>query len=303
MGSSKSKPQAQRRASTRRAGISAGAVDFDALATFVPKVIEKSTEEMELLKTTLENEMLFSHLDAKELQTLLSAMYGKDYKGGEDIIKQGDEDGEEFFVMANGQVDVIINDETVKTLTKGSFGELALIYGTARAATIRATTDMKCFAMDRDTYRAILMGATIKKRELYDSVLSKVELLAECDSWERSQVADALESIEAADGEVIIKQGDSGTDFFIIMDGTCIVTQTNDAGETGQVAELGTSKYFGEIALLKNEPRAATVTSKGVSKLAKLDKERFERVLGPVTEILKRNMAHYEKFTDRKSVV
>lgn len=99
---------------------------------------------MELLKTTLENEMLFSHLDAKELQTLLSAMYGKDYKGGEDIIKQGDEDGEEFFVMANGQVDVIINDETVTTLTKGSFGELALIYGTARAATIRATTDMKC---------------------------------------------------------------------------------------------------------------------------------------------------------------
>jgi len=66
------------------------------------------------------------------------------------------------------------------------------------------------------------------------------------------------------------------------------------------VAELGTSKYFGEIALLKNEPRAATVTSKGVSKLAKLDKERFERVLGPVTEILKRNMAHYEKFTGEK---
>ena len=156
------------------------------------------------------------------------------------------------------------------------------------------------FAMDRDTYRAILMGATIKKRELYDAVLTNVELLSECDSWERSQVADALETINAADGEVIIKQGDSGNDFYIIMDGTCIVTQTNDAGETGQVAELGVSKYFGEIALLKNEPRAATVTTKGPCKLAKLDKERFERVLGPVTDILKRNMANYEKFTGEK---
>lgn len=252
-----------------------------------------------MLKATLENEMLFSHLDAAELQTLLGAMYGKDYKGGNDIITQGDEDGEEFFVMANGHVDVIIDENTVTSLTKGSFGELALIYGTARAATIRATQDMKCFAMDRDTYRAILMGATIKKREMYETVLSAVELLADCDSWERSQVADALESVTVNDGDVVIKQGDSGNDFYIIMDGTCVVTQTNEAGETGQVAELGTSKYFGEIALLKNEPRAATVTAKGTTKLAKLDKERFERVLGPVTEILKRNMANYEKFTSK----
>ena len=99
---------------------------------------------MELLKTTLENEMLFAHLDSQELQTLLGAMYGRDYKGGSDIITQGDEDGEEFFVMANGHVDIIIDEKTVASLTKGSFGELALIYGTARAATIRATTDMKC---------------------------------------------------------------------------------------------------------------------------------------------------------------
>jgi hypothetical protein len=46
--------------------------------------------------------------------------------------------------------------------------------GTPRAATIRATEEMKCFVMDRDTYRAILMGAIIKKRELYDQVRSPV---------------------------------------------------------------------------------------------------------------------------------
>lgn len=251
---------------------------------------------MALLKSTMEKEMLFSHLEVSELDTLLKAMYPKDYKGGENIITQGEEDGDEFFVMANGRVDIVIGDATVNSQSSGSFGELALIYGTPRAATIRATEDMKCFAMDRDTYRAILMGATIKKREIYDAVLLKVELLADCDSWERSQVADALESKNFKDGEVIIKQGEAGNDFYIVIEGTVSVTQTNEKGETGEVAQLGSGKYFGEIALLKDEPRAATVTASGDVKLTCLDKERFERVIGPVADILKRNMENYTKF-------
>ena len=62
----------------------------------------------------------------------------------------------------------------------GSFGELALIYGTPRAATIKARTDVKLWAIDRDTYRRILMGSTIRKRKLYESFLEKVSILGEC---------------------------------------------------------------------------------------------------------------------------
>lgn len=59
----------------------------------------------------------------------------------------------------------------------GSFGELALIYGTPRAATIKAKTDVKLWAIDRDSYRRILMGSTIRKRKLYESFLEKVSIL------------------------------------------------------------------------------------------------------------------------------
>lgn len=59
----------------------------------------------------------------------------------------------------------------------GSFGELALIYGTPRAATVKAKVHCKLWAIDRDTYRRILMGSTIKKRKLYDEFLSKVSIL------------------------------------------------------------------------------------------------------------------------------
>ena len=60
----------------------------------------------------------------------------------------------------------------------GSFGELALIYGTPRAATVKAKVDCKLWAIDRDTYRRILMGSQIRKRKLYEELLSNVAILS-----------------------------------------------------------------------------------------------------------------------------
>lgn len=296
MGCSGSKNEENKPSNNRRAGISAGAVDMDAMENFEKKVIPKTDEQMELLRKTVGAEVLFTHLESDELQDLLDAMYEKKYAPGDDIITQGDTNAEEFFVMAEGEVDILISDDKVASQKTGCFGELALIYGTPRAATIRAVTETICFAVDRDTYRHILMGSTMKKRKLYEDILSKVEILSELDSWERSQVADALQTEEFKDGDVIIKQGDEGDNFYIILSGNVSVTQTNESGESGEVAQLGEAQFFGEIALLTKEARKATVTAKGAVKCGKLDRDRFERVLGPCEQILRRNMEKYEKF-------
>ena len=63
-----------------------------------------------------------------------------------------------------------------------------------------------------------------------------------------------------------------------------------------EVSKLGPSDYFGEIALLFDRPRAATVIAKGPLKCVKMDRNRFERVLGPISDILKRNVAQYNSF-------
>lgn len=71
-----------------------------------------------------------------------------------------------------------MNSELVTTIAEGgSFGELALIYGTPRAATVRAKTDVKLWGIDRDSYRRILMGSTIRKRKMYEEFLSRVSIL------------------------------------------------------------------------------------------------------------------------------
>ena len=58
------------------------------------------------------------------------------------------------------------------------------------------------------------------------------------------------------------------------------------------------SDYFGERALLKNEPRAANIIAKGEETVVvSLDRKTFSRMLGPLEEILKRNMEVYEKYS------
>merc|ERR1712158_167534 len=230
------------------------------------------------------------HLDENERSDIFDAMFPVNAMPGEVIIQQGDE-GDNFYIIDTGEVEVYVNGEKVLTIGEGaSFGELALIYGTPRAATVKASTssDVKLWGIDRDSYRRILMGSTIRKRKMYEEFLSKVSILENLDKWERLTVADSLEAVSFEDEEVVVKQGEAGNDFFIIVEGTAIVTQfrNDESDEPVEVGRLGPSDYFGEIALLLDRPRAATVNCRGPLKC----------VLGPCSEILKRNIQQYNSY-------
>ena len=60
------------------------------------------------------------------------------------------------------------------------------------------------------------------------------------------------------------------------------------------------SSYFGEVALLTDRPRAATVHAVGTCKCVKMDRERFNRVMGPCEDILRRNMDLYNLYMSTK---
>ncbi|KAI1301794.1 cAMP-dependent protein kinase regulatory subunit [Halotydeus destructor] len=278
----------------RRGAVSAETYSEEDAATYVKKVVPKDYKTMAALSKAIEKSVLFKYLDTNERGDIFDAMFEVVHAKGDTIIQQGDE-GDNFYIIDDGEVEVFVNNALVVTIAEGgSFGELALIYGTPRAATVKAKTNCKLWAIDRDTYRRILMGSTIRKRKLYEEFLSKVSILESLDKWERLTVADALAPIEFNDSDVIVEQGKPGDDFYIIVEGTAVVYQrrTDDSPQV-EVGRLGPSDYFGEIALLLDRPRAATVIANGPLKCVKLDRARFERLLGPCGDILKRNLEHY----------
>ncbi|TRY97328.1 hypothetical protein DNTS_020612 [Danionella cerebrum] len=253
------------KARRRRGGVSAEVYTEEDAVSYVRKVIPKDYKTMTALAKAISKNVLFAHLDDNERSDIFDAMFPVTHIAGETVIQQGDE-GDNFYVIDQGEVDVYVNGEWVTSIGEGgSFGELALIYGTPRAATVKAKTDLK----------------------LWESL----------EKWERLTVADALEPVQFEDGEKIVVQGEPGDDFFIITEGTASVLQRrSDNEEYVEVGRLGPSDYFGEIALLLNRPRAATVVARGPLKCVKLDRPRFERVLGPCSEILKRNIQRYNSF-------
>lgn len=120
-------------------------------------------------------------------------------------------------------------------------------------------------------------------------ILKGVPLLAKLTDEELSRVADSLVVQSFEDVDYIIRQGEEGTRFFIINDGevrcSCNVPGT---GEEREIMRLGKSDFFGERALLKNEPRAANVVAVGYVDCLVLERSDFVNLLGPLEHILER---------------
>ncbi|XP_053543929.1 cAMP-dependent protein kinase type I-beta regulatory subunit isoform X3 [Ictalurus punctatus] len=206
------------KARRRRGGVSAEVYTEEDAVSYVRKVIPKDYKTMTALAKAISKNVLFVHLDDNERSDIFDAMFPVTHIAGETVIQQGDE-GDNFYVIDQGEVDVYVNGEWVTSIGEGgSFGELALIYGTPRAATVKAKTDLKLWGIDRDSYRRILMGSTLRKRKMYEEFLSKVSILESLEKWERLTVADALEPVQFEDGEKIVVQGEPGDDFFIITE-------------------------------------------------------------------------------------
>uniref|UniRef100_A0A8P0NY15 cAMP-dependent protein kinase type I-alpha regulatory subunit n=1 Tax=Canis lupus familiaris TaxID=9615 RepID=A0A8P0NY15_CANLF len=229
----------------RRGAISAEVYTEEDAASYVRKVIPKDYKTMAALAKAIEKNVLFSHLDDNERSDIFDAMFPVSFIAGETVIQQGDE-GDNFYVIDQGEMDVYVNNEWATSVGEGgSFGELALIYGTPRAATVKAKTNVKLWGIDRDSYRRILMGSTLRKRKMYEEFLSKVSILESLDKWERLTVADALEPVQFEDGQKIVVQGEPGDEFFIILEGSAAVLQRRSENEEFvEVGRLGPSDYF-----------------------------------------------------------
>lgn len=96
-------------------------------------------------------------------------------------------------------------------------------------------------------------------------------------------------------GTAVVRQGDAAADrFYIVEDGELKGEITGVEGEV--CPRLKAGAYFGERALITDMPRAATITTVVDSKLLAMDRASFLRLLGPITDLLARNMTLYDKY-------
>lgn len=168
----------------------------------------------------------------------------------------------------------------------GSFGELALMYNAPRAATVvSAESNCTLWALDRLTFRRILMESTFARRRMYESFLEEVPVLSSLTPYERSKIADALESQKFPAGSTVIKEGDPGHSFYLLESGEAVAYRSDTPNP---VKHYKKGDFFGELALLNDAPRAASVISTTDIKVATLGKNAFQRLLGPVESILRR---------------
>ncbi|KAL3307051.1 cAMP-dependent protein kinase type II-beta regulatory subunit, partial [Cichlidogyrus casuarinus] len=123
--------------------------------------------------------------------------------------------------------------------------------------------------MDRSTFRRIVLKAAFRKRQLYENLLEAVPLFHELDPYEKTSVADALVNKVFNDGQKIISQGESGNDMFFIEQGMVRITikQSQDDREF-EISRLQKGAYFGELALITKQPRAANVYALGRTTVA-----------------------------------
>jgi len=264
----------------RRVSVSAEPIAVDSGHDDPLPLYPKTADQLRRIKASIANNFIFRDLDEEQETGVLNAMQERRLAQDEVIIRQGDV-GEYFYVVESGLFYCYIHPEplpptwladsvnhslhTEKFLQPGyhpvfgrkvseckpgnSFGELALMYGHPRAATVQAIEPSTVWALDRITFRTIILKAAHRRRTMYEHFLCSVPLLSSLEPGERSKIADALVSRIYPDGEAVLRQGEMGDTFFFVEEGEAVVTKTQQ-GEEGEFREITVGRlkkgdYFG----------------------------------------------------------
>ena len=257
-----------------------GAIALEPEVSEEPEVEEKSSMDM----------TLFAGLDEKEFSELYKKLRSVKIPGGIRLCRE-DEEGNSIFIIASGEVEVTKkdpegNDRPVARLGPGQFfGEFAYFTGGKRQATVKAMTDLELLEISKDQmdeivekYPQVKEGMlNLYKERVLDNLLALSPLTAILPPEDRRKLIEKFELKEAEPGETVVKEGDPGDSMFLIKSGKVEVTTIDPKDKRRlTLARLGSGDFFGEVSLLKNKPRTATITALTPSELMILKRASFE---------------------------
>jgi CRP/FNR family transcriptional regulator, cyclic AMP receptor protein len=116
-------------------------------------------------------------------------------------------------------------------------------------------------------------------------LLGNVRLFSTCNRRELSRIASLVEEIDVPEGKTLVRQGDTGNQCFVISEGKARATMRGKGSVT-----LGPGAFFGEMSLLDQGPRSATVTAETDMHLLVLGSRQFSALVNEVPSVAVRMM-------------
>jgi CRP-like cAMP-binding protein len=227
---------------------------------------------------------LFSTLDATHQGALARATTELKYGPGDLIVRQGDP-GDAFFAIRTGHVVVEqqANSGLIREVARlgpgDCFGEIALLESTPRMASVRASEVVVLAQISRKAFEEACTGVDhtqVTSLIRAAAALHKSRFFSRMPPERLGSLAARLRPEEVSAGSTVVQLGDRGTDFYLIGSGQFEVLDAQGAA----VARLGPGDHFGEVSLLRDTARNATVRATETSLVLSLPKSDFLRAMG-----------------------
>ena len=201
------------------------------------------------------------------------------------VIFTRNEPGSSLFCIAEGsvlvEVDPADRSRTVAIGCGSIFGEVGLISGRRRGATVRAGSAAIVVEIPRTAALKLMATAPAAARAVTRISIERQMLQIFGSGLTREDVAELVDAAEVRSlraGEVLLAEGDEGKDVYIIRRGSMIVEKAI-GGKPVFLSYLPAGSYVGEMALIEDKPRSATVRAAIRSEVIRLPGEAFAALL------------------------
>ena len=229
----------------------------------------------------IQNSPLISNLSQEWLNTIYSLGKIEAVDIGQVILQEG-EPGKDFYIIIDGAFSIIQGNNKIMRLDTGDFfGELPILEDNLCTVTVKATTKGKMMVIPRAVFLQMANKTTIGKRLL--KLHQMRPALLQC-GWVKElplQIIDRLaEKVTHRffkSGEIITHKGDKGDEIFYLERGKASVFVTAN-GQTEKIGSINKNQFFGEIAILRDGIRTATVIAEEDTSLLILRRLDFEKL-------------------------
>ena len=238
---------------------------------------------------------ILNELSALQMREFALDTEVRRYRAGETVFEKNDV-GSSLFGIAEGSVEVLTANGPVPIACGSIFGEVGLISGRRRGATILAAEDAILVEVPRTAALKLMATVPAAKRAIDQIAIERQLLQLFGPGLVPDDIAEVLataEVVQARAGQKIVSEGGTDRDIFVVRVGSMIV-EKEIGGKPIFLNYLPAGSYFGEMALLDDRPRTATVRAAIKSELVKLDGAAFRRLLARNAELARRTTAEME---------